>query len=88
MSTPLTQHRSDMMLASLDRLRGTGAEFAGFLSNHGPMAADAMIRLGGGDRVERWVENYRTQLAPAPQPGELRDIRELAPQPRPDRPPR
>ena len=35
------------------------------------MAADAMIRLGGGDRVERWVENYRVQLAPAPQPGNL-----------------
>ncbi len=70
MSTSLTQHRSDMMLASLERLRGTGAEFNGFLSNHGPMAADAMIRLGGGDRVERWVENYRTQLAPAPRPGD------------------
>ena len=55
-----------MMLAALDRLRGTGAEFGGFLSNHGPMAADAMIRLGGGEHVERWVEQYRDQLAPHP----------------------
>ena len=69
MSTPVTDHRTEMMLGALDRLRGTGAEFGGFLSNHGPMAADAMIRLGGGDRVERWVENYRSQLDPAPEPG-------------------
>lgn len=70
MSTPVTRRRTDMMLGALDRLRGTGAEFDGFLSNHGPMAADAMIRLGGGDRVERWVEHYRVQLDPAPMPGD------------------
>lgn len=69
MSTPVTDLRTERMLGALDRLRGTGAEFGGFLSNHGPMAADAMIRLGGGDRVERWVENYRAQLDPAPEPG-------------------
>lgn len=57
---------ADLMLAALDRLRGTGAEFGGFLANHGPMAADAMIRLGGGERVERWVDHYRHQLGPAP----------------------
>ena len=71
MSASATRNRADMMLVALDRLRGTGAEFAGFLSNHGPMAADAMIRLGGGDRVESWVENYRVRLAPAPQSGNL-----------------
>jgi len=70
-SASATRNRADMMLVALDRLRGTGPEFAGFLSNHGPMAADAMIRLGGGDRVERWVENYRVRLAPAPQRGNL-----------------
>ena len=32
------------MLEALDRLRGTGSEFHGFLANHGPMAADAMSR--------------------------------------------
>ena len=69
MSASATRNRADMMLVALDRLRGTGAEFAGFLSNHGPMAADAMIRLGGGDRVERWVENYRVRLAPPRNPG-------------------
>jgi len=70
MSTPVADRRTDMLLVALDRLRGTGAEFGGFLSNHGPMAADALIRLGGGERVERWVEHYRVQLAPAPQPGD------------------
>ena len=46
----------DLMLAALDRLQGSGAEFGGFLANHGPMAADAMIRIGGGDLVDRWVD--------------------------------
>lgn len=53
------------MLGALDRLHTTGVEYGGYLSNHGPMAADAMIRLGGADRVERWVEMYRVNLEPA-----------------------
>ena len=35
------------LLDALDRLRGTGPEFNGFLANHGPMAAEALTRLGG-----------------------------------------
>jgi hypothetical protein len=59
--------RCDMpaMLAALDRLQDAGPEFDGFLSNHGPMAADAMIRLGGEHEVERWVDRYRRRLGPA-----------------------
>jgi hypothetical protein len=53
------------MLDALERLDGTGVEFAGFLANHGPMAADAMIRLGGGEMVGRWIEQYRPELEPA-----------------------
>lgn len=48
------------------RLSTTGPEFQGWLSNHGPMAADAMIRLGHGDEVERWVDRYRRRLEHAP----------------------
>ena len=66
-STPLD---SQLMLSALERLRGTGVEFNDFLSNHGPMAADAMIRLGGGDRVEAWVDEYRLQLTPDADPGD------------------
>jgi Questin oxidase-like len=57
----------DVLLDALDRLRDTGPEFDGFLANHGPMAAEAMIRLAADERVARWVDRYRTRLAPAPE---------------------
>ncbi len=50
------------------RLRSTGPEFDGWLSNHGPMAADALIRLGCADEVERWVDGYSRRLDDAPTP--------------------
>lgn len=49
-----------------ERLRGTGPEFEGWLANHGPMAADALIRLGRADDVERWVSGYLRKLENAP----------------------
>jgi hypothetical protein len=52
----------DAMLDALDRLRGTSPEFGGFLANHGPMAADALIRLGGSAHVPAWVDDYRRGL--------------------------
>jgi hypothetical protein len=33
------------------RLHETGPEFGGYLSNHGPMAAEAMARRGHAERV-------------------------------------
>ena len=41
------------------RLHETGPEFDGWLSNHGPMAADALMRIGHGDDVPTWVESIR-----------------------------
>jgi hypothetical protein len=58
----------DALLDALDRLRGTGPEFDGFLANHGPMAAEALVRIGAADAVPAWVDAYRTRLAPAPEP--------------------
>ena len=54
---------------ALERLDGTGFEFgpAG-LSNHGPMAAEALVRLGRGEEAPRWVDRYRCRLGPAPDP--------------------
>lgn len=49
-----------------DRLSGCGPEFDGFLTNHGPMAADALIRLGHADAVEAWVSRYRGALEDSP----------------------
>ena len=59
----MTHHpREQVLLDALDRLRGTGPEFDGFLANHGPMAAEALLRLGGGDVVPGWVDRYLPRL--------------------------
>jgi hypothetical protein len=68
-NAPVAHRHAEPLLASLDRLRGSGAEFGGFLANHGPMAADAMIRLGGGERTAAWIEQYRVELDRAPRIG-------------------
>jgi len=59
---------SDVLDETYDRLRTTGPEFRGWLSNHGPMAADALIRLGCGEEVEVWVNGYTPRLDEAPAP--------------------
>ena len=51
-----------------ERLHVTGPEFRGWLSNHGPMAADALIRLGHSDEVPGWVSGYEQRLQPSPDP--------------------
>jgi hypothetical protein len=56
-----------VLLDALDRLRGTGLEFDGFLANHGPMAAEALTRIGGSEAVAGWVDGYRRRLGPAPE---------------------
>lgn len=44
------------------RLHRTGPEFDGWLSNHGPMAAEAMVRHGLADAVSPWLEQYMRRL--------------------------
>lgn len=56
----------DVLDESYDRLQSTGPEFAGWLSNHGPMAADAILRMGCGDELEPWLDNYVTRLDESP----------------------
>jgi hypothetical protein len=61
--------RSDQILdESLHRLAGTGPEWGGGLSNHGPMAAEAMVRMGRANEVEHWVDGYLPRLEEAPRP--------------------
>lgn len=50
-----------------ERLHETGPEFDGFLSNHGPMAAEAMVRRGHGDQVGPWLDVYMRRLEQFPQ---------------------
>jgi hypothetical protein len=49
-----------------ERLHATGPEFDGWLSNHGPMAAEAMVRHGHAGQVHRWLDGYMTRLEEFP----------------------
>jgi hypothetical protein len=51
---------------ALELLQKTGPEFGGGLSNHGPMAAEALVTLGCEDAVIPWVERYRRNLDEQP----------------------
>ncbi|MFN2634754.1 MAG: questin oxidase family protein [Thermoanaerobaculia bacterium] len=52
--------------SALDLLEGTGPEYGGGLSNHGPMAADALVVMGRSEAVVPWLERYRRGLDAAP----------------------
>lgn len=51
---------------ALERLHATGPEREGWLSNHGPMVAEALARLGRGDRVHSWSDGYLGRLEDVP----------------------
>ncbi|GHF59562.1 hypothetical protein GCM10010218_46390 [Streptomyces mashuensis] len=53
---------------ALLRLHRSGPEFQGYLSNHGPMAVEAMVRRGHAPAVHRWLDDYATRLEDAPRP--------------------
>ncbi|MGO1055906.1 questin oxidase family protein [Crossiella sp. CA198] len=56
----------DKLLASLEVLAGTGAERRGYLANHGPMAAEALVALGQSAAAPDWTLRYRPILEPEP----------------------
>lgn len=51
-----------------ERLHRTGPEFEGWLSNHGPMAAEALVRMGHGGQVHSWLDGYLGRLDELPRP--------------------
>lgn len=53
---------------ALDRLHRTGPEFDGWMSNHGPMAVEALARRGSGSVVHRWTDDYALRLEEMPRP--------------------
>jgi hypothetical protein len=59
---------------ALDRLRDTGPERDGWLSNHAPMAVESLVHAGHGDRVGRWIDDYADRLEERP-----RGIARIAP---------
>lgn len=56
----------DPLDEAYDRLRSTGPEFDGWLSNHGPMAAEALARHGHETQIPAWLDGYCRRLEPAP----------------------
>ncbi|GAA4659852.1 questin oxidase family protein [Streptomyces chumphonensis] len=59
---------------ALERLHTTGPEFDDWLSNHGPMAVEALVRRGEGGGVHRWLDRYTTRLEDRPASGDaIRD---------------
>lgn len=51
---------------SLGRLAVTGPEYGNGLSNHGPMAAEALVRLGRPGAVRPWLDRYLGRLDERP----------------------
>lgn len=49
-----------------ERLHQTGPEFEGWLSNHGPMATEALIRMGHASDVHSWLDGYIGRLEELP----------------------
>ncbi|WP_170208871.1 questin oxidase family protein [Micromonospora pisi] len=48
------------------RLHRTGPEFEGWLSNHGPMAVEALVHHGHDAGVHRWLDSYLDRLDELP----------------------
>jgi hypothetical protein len=61
---------NEVLDEGLSRLAATGPEFRGGLSNHGPMATEALVRLGRADAVEHWLDGYLKRLEDAPKPSD------------------
>ena len=56
----------EAMDEALEMLAPYGPSYRGGLSNHGPMAVEALTALGRDELVKDWVENYRRRLEPRP----------------------
>ncbi|MCH6159127.1 questin oxidase family protein [Streptomyces sp. M600PL45_2] len=53
---------------ALERLHHSGPERDGWLSNHAPMAVEALVRHGHAPHVHRWLDGYRDKLEEMPAP--------------------
>ncbi len=63
---PVSLQADDALESGLLDLRGRGFEYGGGLANHGPMAAEALARLGRPEAIGPWVRDYRRKLDDAP----------------------
>ncbi|GHG24208.1 questin oxidase family protein [Streptomyces zaomyceticus] len=53
---------------ALARLHTTGPERNGWLTNHAPMAVEALVRNGQASTVHRWLDRYAHKLEELPPP--------------------
>ncbi|MER7760614.1 questin oxidase family protein [Streptomyces sp. NPDC097619] len=53
---------------ALERLHRAGPERLGRLTNHAPMAAEALVRHGRAASVHRWLDAYAPELEALPDP--------------------
>ncbi|MYS36186.1 MULTISPECIES: questin oxidase family protein [unclassified Streptomyces] len=51
---------------ALERLHSSGPERDGWLTNHAPMAVEALVRNGQAATVHRWLDHYRAKLEDMP----------------------
>jgi Questin oxidase-like len=58
---------ADTIDAALDILHQTGPEYSGG-TNHGPMAAEALLAMGRPEAILPWVEDYKRRLTDHPTP--------------------
>src|SRR5215471_5333639 len=65
-SSPGGGRAAQAMEDALALLAKTGPEYSGRLANHGPTAAEALVRLERYDAVVPWVESYRKRLREHP----------------------
>ncbi|WP_432010404.1 questin oxidase family protein [Streptomyces cucumeris] len=62
----MTDDTSGTLDEALERLHTAGPERHGWLSNHGPMAVEALVRHGQARSVHRWLDYYRAKLEDMP----------------------
>ena len=62
----MTSTATAILDEAYQRLHRTGPEFEGWLSNHGPMAAEAMTRHGHAEDVHPWLDGYIQRLEDFP----------------------
>ncbi|WP_314177655.1 questin oxidase family protein [Streptomyces winkii] len=53
---------------ALERLHSSGPERNDWLSNHAPMAVEALVRHGKAPAVHAWIDRYRDKLEEMPSP--------------------
>ncbi|ASW58063.1 questin oxidase family protein [Plantactinospora sp. KBS50] len=49
-----------------ERIRQSGPERNGWLSNHAPMAAEALVHAGRSTEVHRWLDSYADRMTERP----------------------